>query len=48
MPNNRVIAVFCLASGIILYAAYATLLPNPDQPNPAQYAKRTTKINIDR
>lgn len=43
MPSNKAIAAFYLASGIILYVAYATLLPNPDQPNPVQYAKRVTR-----
>lgn len=48
MPNSKVIAAFYLAAGVILYCAYATLLPNPDLPNPMQHVKRVTKINIDR
>lgn len=48
MPNSRVIAAFYLAAGVILYCAYATLLPSPDLPNPMHVAKRVTKINIDR
>lgn len=28
MPTNKVIAAFYLASGIILYVAYATLIPS--------------------
>lgn len=47
MPSNKVIAAFYMASGIILYVAYATLVPargfDPDLPNPMHYAKRTTK-----
>lgn len=43
MPNTKVIATFYLAGGIILYVAYATLVPSTDLPNPMQYAKRVTK-----
>lgn len=43
MPNNKVIVAFYLASGIILYVAYVTLIPNPDLPNPMHHAKRTTR-----
>lgn len=43
MPSIKVIAAFYLASGIILYVAYATLIPNPDLPNPMHQAKRVTK-----
>lgn len=43
MPNTKVIAAFYLVSGIILYVAYATLLSNPDLPNPAHYAKRVMR-----
>lgn len=46
MPNTKVIAAFYLAAGIILYCAYATLIPapyDPYLPNPAHTAKRTMK-----
>ena len=43
MPNTKVIAAFYLAAGIIMYCAYATLLPSPDLPNPMQHAKRATR-----
>lgn len=43
MPSIKVIAAFYAASALILYCAYATLVPNPDLPNPMHYAKRTTK-----
>lgn len=47
MPNTKVIAAFYLASGIILYAAYHTLIParvfSPDLPNPMHFAKRMTR-----
>lgn len=43
MPSIKAIAAFYLASGIILYVAYVSLLPNPDLPNPMQHAKRVTR-----
>lgn len=43
MPNAKVIAAFYAASALILYCAYAALLPNPDLPNPMHHAKRVTK-----
>lgn len=43
MPSNKTIAAFYLAAAVVLYCAYATLLPNPDLPNPVQYAKRVTR-----